>query len=429
MERKDYPFLEEAIWWDKLPNGLTVAVVPRPGFSQKQAYFVTDFGALHRQFVMDGETYTCPEGTAHFLEHKMFDMPGGRDVMAEFATLGASPNAFTSYDMTAYYFSCADHFAPCLKLLLEFVSTPWFTEESVEKEQGIIGQEIDMNLDNPGTRIFHNLMGAMYENHPIREEILGSRQTIERITPQTLYAVHKAFYRPSNMLLCVVGDVDPEEVSRIARQVLPEESLPRVEVCRRWQENMVCKRELVTDSMEVSMPNCQLGFKAEPLGKGEEAIVAEMVADLAAEVLFGESSELYLRLYEQGVIDNSFGGGFETIEGMAMLTVAGDSHQPEKMRQAILEQAEKIASQGVEEQTFQRLRRSAIGARLRGLDNFDSTCFRICAYYFSGYEYFDFPTLYEKIEPKHIQEFIRRVVTPQRCCLSVIYPQKKEVLP
>ena len=420
MIRKEYPALDEVICWDKLPNGLTVAVVPRPGFSQKLAYFATDYGSLHRQFITDGAAGSCPEGTAHFLEHKLFDMPGGRDVTEEFAALGASPNAFTSYDMTAYYFSCTDRFEQALALLLEFVSTPWFIQESVDKEQGIIGQEIDMNLDNPDSRIFNNLMAAMYEKHPVREEILGDRQTIRRITPQTLHQVHRAFYQPSNMLLCVVGDVDPEQVLDITRKTLPVETGPAVSVTRKWQEEMSCPRDFVKEEMDVFMPTFQLGFKCEPLEKGREAARQEIIGDLAAEALFGESSELYLRLYEGEIIDSSFGGGFETVEGLAMLTASGE------VRRAILEQAEKLTKEGIPQEDFRRMLRSAMGRRIRGLDNFDATCFRICAYWFSDYEYFDFPELYESISSRDVEEFIHRVVTPGRCCLSVIYPRQKE---
>ena len=172
-----YPRLDEQVYRRVLPNGLALEVVKKPGFAKKQAYFVTDFGSIHTHFRFEGKEHRVPAGIAHYLEHKMFDLPDGRDVSAEFAALGASSNAFTSYDMTAYYFSCTDHFEQCLRLLLEFVSTPYFTEESVEKERGIIDQEIGMNLDAADSVVFENLARAMYARHPIREPILGTSQT------------------------------------------------------------------------------------------------------------------------------------------------------------------------------------------------------------------------------------------------------------
>ena len=425
MDTRLYPQLNEQVFWDKLPSGLTVAVVPRPGFTRKLAYLVTDFGAIHTEFTLDGAHFTVPDGVAHYLEHKLFDMPGGRDITAEFAALGAVPNAFTGYDMTAYYFSCTDHFPQCLRLLLEFVTTPYFTDESVQKEQGIIGQEIDMNTDNPDTRVFEQLMQQLYRNHPVRRPILGTRESIAQITPQILELCHRAFYCPGNMLLCVVGDVDPEQVSAIAAEILPNRSAP-AEAVRNWQEEMICHTPAAETPMEVSMPTFQLGFKCEPPGWGEDSVRQEFIGDLAAEALFGESSPLYLRLYEEGLIDSSFGGGFETIEGMAMLSASGDSEDPEGVLAAILEQAQVLVNEGIAQEDFLRMKRSAMGRRIRGLDSFDGTCFRVCAYHLSGFDYFRFPALYRQVEVSDILQFIQRVVTADRAGLSVILPLEQE---
>ena len=178
--------------------------------------------------------------------------------------------------------------------------------------------------------------------------------------------------------------------------------------------------------MEVAMPMFDMAFKCEPLSGGDAAIRQEMVADLAADALFGESSQLYLRLYEEGIIDSSFGGGFETVDGCAMLMCSGDSEDPRAVRDAILAQAEKIAEEGLEEQSFLRMKRSALGRRIRGLDSFDSTCFRLCAYHFSDFDYFRFPEIYRSIQADEIVQFLTAVVKPERCSLSVIRPLKEE---
>ena len=424
MREVCYPHLDETCYRETLENGLTVAVVPKKGFTRKLAYFVTDYGAIHRSFTLEGKSYRAPDGVAHYLEHKLFDMPGGRDVSAEFAAMGAMTNAFTSYDMTAYYFSCTENFDDCLKLLLEFVSTPYFTEESVEKERGIIDQEIGMNQDAPDSVIFENLMVSMYENHPIRVPILGTSETIRQITPEVLHTCHRAFYTPGNMLLCVIGDVEPEEVAAIARQVLGTDKQEVGIKAPIRPESMTCPRAEVSRVMEVAMPMFNLAFKCEPIGQGEAAIRQEMVADLAAEILFGESSRLYLRLYEEGLIDSSFGGGFETIDGCAMLMCSGDSEDPKAVRDAILKQMDEIRAEGIDEATFRRLKRSALGRRIRSLDSFDATVFRICAYHFSGFDYFRFPEVYHSIEKEEITAFLDRVVTENRCSLSVIDPIK-----
>ena len=421
-----YPELDETVYREVLENGLTVTVVPRKGFTKTLAYFATDFGSIHTDFTFEGETYHVPAGIAHYLEHKLFDMPDGRDVSAEFASYGAVTNAFTSYDMTAYYFSGTEHFDECLKLLLEFVSTPYFTEESVKKEQGIIDQEIGMNEDAPESVIFEKLMELLFRKHPIRVPILGNCETIRQITPELLHLCHKAFYNPANMLLCVVGDVDAGRVADIARQVLGTERREVGCKLKDWEETESVGNTQSKRAMEVAMPMFNMAFRGEPTGRGEEAIRREMVADLAAEALFGESSELYLRLYEAGHIDSSFGGGFETLDGCAMLMASGDSYEPEKVRDAILEQAERIAATGLEETDFLRLKRSALGRRIRGLDSFDSTCFRVCAYHFSDFDYFRFPEIYRNIEEREIRDFLKQTVTRENCGLSVIIPIQKE---
>ena len=423
MTEFEYPKLGERIYRETLPNGLTVAVVPRPGFSRKLAYFVTDYGAIHRTFELDGQEYEVPAGIAHYLEHKMFDLPG-RDVSAELAELGANVNAFTSYDMTAYYFSCTDNFEPALKLLLEFVATPYFTEESVEKERGIIDQEIGMNLDAPDSVVFENLMEGMYRHHNIRVPILGTSESIRQITPELLNLCHRAFYTPGNMILCVVGDVDPERVKELALERLGTEKRSVGRKIPGLPEEMTAPVPCRETNMEVAMPTFQLGFKCEPMAMGEAAIRQEVIGDLAAEALFGESSKLYLRLYEQGLIDTSFGGGFETVDGCAMLTCGGDSHDPAAVRDAIIARAAELAEQGIGERDFLRMKRSALGRRIRDLDSFDSTCFRVCAYHFSGFDYFEFPGVYERVTEGEVKEFLRQTVSQQRCALSIINPLK-----
>ena len=426
MKMQEYPRLDERVYREKLSNGLNVIVLPRPGFSRKIAYFVTDYGAIHTAFSFEGKEHRAPDGIAHFLEHKLFDMPDGRDITAEFAALGAATNAFTSYDMTAYYFSCTENFEECLKILVEFVSTPYFTEESVQKELGIIDQEIGMNEDAPDSCVYENLMTAAFSAHPLRIPILGTRETIRQITPEMLNLCHRAFYTPGNMLLCVVGDVDPELVKQTALDILGSD--PR-EVGRKisnWAEPAACPEHTVSSRMEVAMPMFSMLFKCPEVAHGETGIRRETVADLAAEALFGESSELYLRLYEEGLIDSSFGGGFEVIDGCSMLMIAGDSDDPEAVREAILAQAEVLVKEGIPESDFRRMNRSALGRRIKSLDSFDATCFRLCAYQMTEFDYFDFPQIHESVTAEDIRSFLAEVIRRDNCALSIIYPSNPE---
>ena len=300
--------------------------------------------------------------------------------------------------------------------------TPYFTAQSVEKERGIIDQEIGMNLDSPDSVIFDRLMTAMFREHPIRVPILGSRESIREITHETLELCHRAFYTPKNCCLCVIADEDPEEISALVRQVLSDAPRPMGEKFPMPEEAMEVSEAETRCAMDIAMPTFCLGFKCESVGQGEAAIRQEIAADLAAEALFGESSRLYQQMYEEGIIDSSFGGGFDCADGCAMFLCSGDSDAPEQVRDAILCRAETLLLEGIAPDYFLRMKRSALGRRIKGLDSFDGTCFRLCAYHFAAFDYFRFPAVYRDVTPEEVLAFLARVVRPERCALSIIDP-------
>ena len=241
-------------------SGLKIYILEKPQYNSCYAIFGTKYGSIDNCFTVDGEKTQVPEGIAHFLEHKLFESEDG-DAFTKYAETGAYANAFTSFDKTCYLFSCSDRFYDNLEILLNFVQSPYFTKETVQKEQGIIGQEIEMNADSPDTAVFENLMGCMYQNHPISVPILGTRASIAKITPEILHKCHRAFYAPNNMLLCVIGDVDPESVCAIAREHLPAEKTEKTTRVDTWEEETKVEKHLVEANMEVAMPIFQLGFK------------------------------------------------------------------------------------------------------------------------------------------------------------------------
>ena len=223
MDKKLYPRIGEEVIWVTLDNGLPVCIVPKKGFSRKYALFATRYGGMDMRFRLNGQWLDTPAGIAHYLEHKMFDTEDG-NALQELAMNGAEPNAFTSNAITCYYFDSTEKFYENLEILLSFVSVPYFTDESVEKEQGIIGQEIGMIEDNPEWQVYKQLMQSLYHTSPARTPVAGSVESIREITAQTLYDCHRAFYTPANMCLVVVGDVEPQQVLDIARRVLPKDS-------------------------------------------------------------------------------------------------------------------------------------------------------------------------------------------------------------
>lgn len=417
--------LRETFYEERLPNGLLIRVIPRPDFAKTYSFFATDFGSIDTKFTMDGKVYETPAGVAHYLEHKLFDMPEG-NVMQQFSALGGSPNAFTGYSMTAYHVESTENWRENLELLLRYVSTPYFTEESVEKERGIIAQEIRMYEDSSGSRMYENLFAALYQHHPIRVPIAGTVESIQDITAQTLYDCHKAFYDPSNMMLCVAGPVDPALVVESAREILPK--TPGGVGGRDYgpAEPLTAeKMARVEQNMEVSMPGFTVAFRCDTPKTGADILRQELVGDLAAELLVGESTAFYTKLYEDGLIDCDFSAGYEGVKTLGMLSIGGDSNEPERVVDAILKEAERLGREGADEALFQRLKRSAFGRRIRELDSFENICYRMCQSTFEGAFYYDFPDLYRSITLDETVRMIRDTVVPQRAALSLIYPNAK----
>lgn len=421
MKQSFYERLGESVYREKLPNGLQVYVVPKPGYAKKYAFFATRYGGMDTRFCLNGQWLDTPAGIAHYLEHKMFDTKEG-NALQELAKNGAEPNAFTSNAMTGYYFDSTDHFEENLEILLSFVSIPYFTEESVAKEQGIIGQEIRMVEDNPDWQIYVRMMRALYQNSTARTSIAGTVESISHITAETLYDCHKAFYTPSNMVLTVVGDVDPIHVADLAKRVLPREGGPVIPRDHGTEPPEVAEKE-TSLVMEVSCPQFLTGFKCAPAGETDYLCTA-VIGDLACDILLGDSSPLYLRLYDEGLINTSFGGSFEMMPGVAYLYAGGDSKDARKVREEILKEAARLAKEGIGEDFYQQVKRAAFGSNLRGLNSFENIAVSLTEGYFNGYDPFRFPQVFDEITKEDIQNFLRENITEERCVLSEIVPRE-----
>ena len=418
----EYPRVGETIAHAQLDNGLHIYVDRKPGFQKSYAFFATNYGGMDMKFRLDGTWRDTPAGVAHFLEHKMFDTEDG-NALQTLAGNGASPNAFTSSAMTGYYFESTERFYENLKVLLSFVSIPYFTRESVDKEQGIIGQEIRMVEDDPDNQVFYALMESLFDHHPVQVSIAGTQESISHITADTLYACHKAFYTPSNMVLTVAGDVDPEQVFKIAAEILPREPGGHIERDYGGAEPAAAASSGKELRMEVSTPIFQLGFKTDPAAPGEERLRLQLLGELACEVLLGNSSPLYARLYSQGLINKNFGYGAEYYPGCGLLAAGGESRDPGAVRDAVLEEAARIAREGVDEQLFRRLKKGVYGAKVRGLNSFENLCIELAQGHFAGYEYLCFPKVYDGIQRCHVEEYLRDTAVSERCALAVVRPK------
>ena len=422
MDKLEFPQVGEVMYHQVLENGASVFVFPKPEFQKGFAFFATNYGGMDMRFCLDGQWHDTPAGVAHYLEHKMFDTQEG-NALLELAANGASPNAFTSSAITGYYFESTEKFEENLKILLSFVSVPWFTQESVDKEQGIIGQEIRMIEDNPEWKVFTNLMEALYENHPIRVNVAGSVESISHITAETLYACHKAFYDPANMVLCVAGNVDPEAICAVAREILPKEAGPIAAKDYGPQEPPRAAQALIEEKMEVSTPIFQLGYKGDALPQGEERLRRQLVGELALEVLLGSSSPLYAKLYQAGLINASFGYGYDSYPGCAFLYAGGESKDPAAVKQAVLDEAARLAREGIDAALWSRLKKGLYGSQVRGLNSFDNLCVSQAQAFFAGRNLLDFAALFDQLEKGEAEAMLARWATPERTALSVVRPK------
>ena len=334
-EKTLYPRIGEEVIRTTLDNGLPVFIVPKKDYRRKYAMFATRYGGMDMRFQLNGQWLDTPAGIAHYLEHKMFDTEEG-NALQELAKNGAEPNAFTSNAITCYYFDSTEKLYENLEILLSFVSVPYFTNESVEKEQGIIAQEINMIEDNPEWQVYKRLMQALYHTSPARTSVAGSVESIRQITAQTLYDCHKAFYTPANMCLVVVGDVDADRVLETARRILPRTSGPDIPRDHGPAEELTAAQAEVSCTMEVAMPTFLMGFKCAPQGDGPEQMRATAIGELACDLMMGESSPLYARLYSQGLINGSFGASYDILPGASYVYAGGDSKDPHAVAQAIL---------------------------------------------------------------------------------------------
>ena len=422
MKQSFYERIGESVYRETLPNGLQICIVPKPDYAKSYAFFATRYGGMDTRFRLDGKWLDTPAGIAHYLEHKMFDTEEG-NALQDLAKNGAEPNAFTSNAMTGYYFDCTEHFMENLEILLSFVSIPWFTEESVSKEQGIIAQEIRMIEDNPDWQIYVRMMQALYRTTTARTPIAGTVESISHITAETLYACHKAFYTPSNMILTVVGPVDVARVIEAARRVLPREGGPVIERDYGEEAMEVAEKETCME-MDVSCPQFLVGFKCDPAPDGEAYLRLAAIGDMACDILLGDSSPLYLRLYDEGLINTSFGGSFEMLPGVAYLYAGGDSKDARRVKAEIEKEALRLVNEGVDEAFYERVRRASFGANLRGLNSFENIAVSLTEGYFRGYDPLRFPQVFDTITKQDIEDFLRENIVEARSVLSEIVPRE-----
>lgn len=421
MDMTTYPKLHESVSRRTLPNGLEVIVVHKPFHAKHYAFFATRYGGMDLRFRCGEQWQDTPAGIAHYLEHKMFDTKDG-SATQQLAKNGAVDNAFTSNSMTAYYFECTEKFYDSLRVLLQFVSVPYFTEESVARERGIIEQEIRMTDDDPEWRVYKNLMECLYTDSPVRVSVAGSVESIARITPQILYDCHTAFYTPSNMVLVCVGNIELDEVCDLAAEILPAEKGSPIERDYGTEESLIPAQRQVEMEMEISMPMFLTGYKCSAPPDGEALLRENIIGDMACDVLFGDSSPLYNRLYEEGHINGSLGGNYDVLPGVAYLYVGGDAKDPHFVSGEITKEARRLSEEGIDETFYQQIRRATYGQMLRSLNSFENIAVSMAEGHFRDFDYYNFPEIFESVTKADIEEFLRNNIVPEHAAISIIHP-------
>lgn len=419
--------LKEELYYEKLENGLDVYFMPKPGFNQKYAVLATNYGSNELEFIPIGETekIRVNEGIAHFLEHKMFEQPDGGNAFDKFSKWGANANAFTNFTMTAYLFSTTENFYESLEHLIDYVQTPYFTDENVEKEKGIIEQEIKMYDDDPDWNVYFNCLKAMYVNYPARIDIAGTVDSIYKITKEELYKCYNTFYNPGNMALFVVGDLEVDKVMEVVKEANNydvQKLSQKIEVFYPDEPETVKEKEIV-QKFPVSMPMFNIAFKDNKVGiRGNELLKKEVITDILIDMIFKKGSSLYEDLYMKGLINENFGAGFSSQVDYAFTIIGGDSKDPREVKRVILEFIDKYKKEGLLEDDFERSKKKKIGNFLKYFDSVNFIGNNFIAYNFKGINMLDYLDVVKEITFEEVEERLNSHFKEEFCTISIVEP-------
>ncbi len=419
--------LREHYYYGVHPSGLPIYVFPKK-MTGSYALLSAKYGSFDCKYSLAGDApVEIPDGVAHFLEHKLFENEDGSDSFRQFSALGADANAYTTYNRTAYLFSCTEHFSECLEELLKFVFHPYFTEATVQKEQGIIAEEIRMYEDSPWARADRNLLRAMYQKHPVRKNILGSEESLATITPELLYECHRIFYHPSNMALVVCGDLDRETVLAVVDRMLPA-SIPAPKVTRLMPtEPDAIGTPVVKVQMQVAKPLFCIGFKDTRLPNDPRArLRREAGMTLLGEMLFSRAESFYNDLFEEGLVTSNYGSGYSLAESFAFHGISGESDDPVRIQARLYAYLDTVRKNGLSRESFERCRRVLYADEVRAYDSTEEIADRLLSAVFDGVELFSYPALMQELTLEELQVLFEEVFRSENAVLSVIEPFASE---
>lgn len=416
----------EEMYYGTHSSGLGIYIIPKKGYSKTYAIFGTRYGSVDSKFVVPGEKELTevPDGIAHYLEHKMFDQPDGSNVFDKFSKYGGNANAFTSFNMTAYLFSATANIEENLETLMDYVQSPYFTEESVQKEQGIIGQEIRMYDDNGGWKLFFNFLNCLYQNHPVKKEIAGTVESISHITADYLYKCYNTFYNISNMSIVVVGNVDAARIAQVIEKGVKKNEPFGEEIKKVYpEEPKEIEKNYTEQKLSVAMPLFMLGFKDTDTGYGGERLLKKSIEiNILLKMLFGKSSKLYKDLYEKGLINNSFSLEYTMQPDYGYSSIDGESSDPKAVYDAVINEVERVRKEGLSREDFERIKKVMWGGYIRSQNDVEDYAVTFMQHLFMGIDYFNYYDVYKMVTFEDVKNRFDEHFVKERSALSVVNP-------
>ena len=428
MNKTEYEQINETLYHEVLPNGLTVYLLPKNDYHKTYGLFSTNYGSIDNEFIPYGEKekVKVPDGIAHFLEHKLFEKEDG-DVFQLFGKQGASANAFTSFTKTSYLFSTTDQVEKNLTTLIDFVQAPYFTEETVNKEKGIIGQEIQMYEDDPNWRMFFGILNNLYPTHPLHIDIAGTVESIDKITAQDLYTCYRTFYQPSNMVLFVVGKMEPEKLMKLIRENQEAKNFPpKQEIVRYFPENT---KEIIKQSAleaAITRDKFVLGIKGLDTlpQEGTELLRYKTAINLLFQMILGNTSRNYLAMYNQGIIDDSFGFEFSLDREFHFADFSGDTDEPEKAAEKVKEIILGFADDPeVSETNLDLLKKKMLGQYFQSLNSIEYIANQFTQSLFGDRTLFDLPEIIDSIQMKDVLAAGEAFISEEACSEFYMRPK------
>lgn len=418
--------VKEKVYIEKLDNGLTVMIIPKLGVQKKYMIWGTNYGSNDNEFIVPGEQEktTVPNGVAHFLEHKMFEQENGTNSLDVLTALGVEANAYTTNDHTAYLFECTDNFYEAMDELMDYVQHPYFTDENVEKEKGIIGQEIMMYDDYPEWKVYLNTMEAMYHKNPIKIDIVGTIETISKIDKEILYKCYETFYNPSNMAMVICGDFEPEKlIEEVKKRLINKKSNGKIERIFQEEPEEIVK-EKIEQKLEVSQPLYTIGIKdkiANVENSNKTDIVKKHIAiEILLNIIMGKSSKLYKELYNEGLIYSGASLDYEFSKTYAHILIAGQSTEPEKLYEKFKSRIKELIEKGIDQSDFERNKKMIYGGYVKEYNDVTDIARMFLADYFKGINSFDYIEEINSINVEYLNQVLKDVFKENKMVLSII---------